>query len=75
MFFLSIKLTIKNEGNSTEIAVKKENRVLALFYVVAIQFRDLLISTRNNQISPLSEAKIKQFFTKQKIRLLLTAKL
>jgi hypothetical protein len=43
MFLLSIKLTIKKRRKFNRIAVKKENRVLALFYVVAIQFRDLFV--------------------------------
>jgi hypothetical protein len=60
------------------LRVKKGNGFLALFYVVAIQFRfghpDLIKPLPERQISPLSGAKVKQFFTKQKIRLLLTAK-
>jgi hypothetical protein len=50
------------------ITGKKRDNILALFYVVAIQFRlHRQLSGRNNQISPLSAAKIKQFFTKPKI--------
>jgi hypothetical protein len=44
--------------------VKKENRSLALFYVVAIQFRTLFGGYGNNQISPLSGGKNKTIFHK-----------
>jgi len=76
MFMLK---NVLNERPGLKDCGKKRKQGLALFYVVAIQFRDINPSlqdwSRDNQISPLSPPKLKQFFTKQKIRLLLTAKM
>ena len=57
----------KKQGFSTFL--RGCNPVPALFVLIANGTR------QEHQISPLSAAKVKQFFTKQKIRLLLTAKI
>jgi diacylglycerol kinase (ATP) len=67
-------ITDNRKKKPERIAVKNENRVLALFYVVAIQPRPRHRQLRDIKSVHFRRAKIKQFFTKPKIGLLLTGK-